>query len=244
MANEIARQEDNFFSAYGKLATQSMIVGKLLRFTKGDYVAGQDMEEVAIGTRLVVNMDSILIGWQRWEDQRPAEQAMGLLVEGFQPPRRDALGFTDQSQWEVDDRGQPRDPWQESNVVLMKDPESDELYTFTAASKGSIGAVQKLCAAYSKEMRERSGEYPVIELGVDSYMHSNKAFGRIKFPVLGIVDWTDKSEFEVAPEASEPKRQKPKDTSTPAPKKQPKPVKVAAAKAKAGPKRLTARSVR
>src|ERR1039457_6256029 len=94
-STEVSTQEDNrnYFVDYGKAAGgQSNIVGKLLKFSKGDYTAGQDNDEVDEGTEVVVNMDSLLVGWQRWEDNKPAEQQMGAVTEGFQPPRRADLG--------------------------------------------------------------------------------------------------------------------------------------------------------
>lgn len=218
-SKELTTEEDNrnYFTDYGKAAGgQSNIVGKLLRFTKGDYVAGQDNEDIDADTRVVVNMNSILVGWIRWEDNRPAEQLMGPVSEGFQPAPRSELGHDDKNRWEQDDKGTPRDPWQFSNLALMRsEGKKGELYTFTSASKGGIGAVGRLCTAYGNEMRERSDEFPIITLGIDSYVHSNKAFGRIKFPVFNIVGWANKSVFDdVEPAEDKPVKGKQKQLSS------------------------------
>src|ERR1039457_6483148 len=107
-STEVTTQDDNrhtYFTDYGKAAGgQSNIVGKLLKFSKGDYTAGQDNDEVDEGTEAVVNMDARWVGWQRWEDNKPAEQQMGAVTEGFQPPRRADLGYDDEDKWEVDDQ--------------------------------------------------------------------------------------------------------------------------------------------
>ena len=206
----VARKEDsaNFFTEYGKVAgVQSNIIGKLLRFTKGEFVAGQDADEIPEGTKLVVNMDSVLTGWQRWEDARPAEQLMGPICEGFQPAKRSDLGFEEKSSWEVDQNGVARDPWQFANLALMKEPgKKGELYTFTTSSKGGLGAIGRLCTEYGNEMREHDGEYPVIELGVGSYKHSN--YGKIQFPEFKITGWADVVEFSNATDEPQPAARK------------------------------------
>ncbi len=200
-----ARDDDrNFFTEYARLAgANSTIIGMLLKFSKGDFVVGQDNEPVEIGTKLIANMDQLLVGWQRWEDARPAEQVMGPLVEGFKPPRRDELSFNDPEEWEIDESsGKPRDPWVYSHLLLMKEPgKRGQMFTFTTNSAGGKNAMAKLSGEYGQQMREHPDEYPIVSLNVGSYMHSNPAYGRIKFPIFEIVGWADKMEFEEAADA-------------------------------------------
>jgi hypothetical protein len=186
----------NPFAAYGEAATQNKIVGTLLKFNKGEYLAGKDAEVVPEGTRLVANMDQLLVGWIKWENGAPSEQVMGRVADVFKPPLRNELGDNDKSLWEVDDQGVARDPWQLSNYLVLKGEESDELYTFTTSSRGGLNAIGELCKAYGKEMRQQPDQYPVVSLEVDSYRHSNKAYGKIHVPVLTIVDWIGKEVFE------------------------------------------------
>lgn len=202
---EIAQPESvDFFTEYAKAAgSNSTIIGQLLKFTKGDFVVGQDNDPVKIGTRMVANMDQLLVGWQRWEDQRPAEQIMGPISDGFVPPKRDTLSFNDPDEWEQDEStGKPRDPWVYSHMLLMKDPgKKGQLYTYTTNSAGGKKAMAKLCFDYGKEMSEHPDEYPVCELGVESYLHSNPAYGRIKNPTFTIIGWAPKEEFDAAADA-------------------------------------------
>ena len=214
-SKEVTTQEDNrnYFTDYGSQAGgQSNIVGKLLKFSKGDYMAGADNDEVEEDTLVVVNMDSILVGWQRWQDNKPAEQLMGAISEGFQPARRADLGYDDEDKWEVDDQGKARDPWQFSNVALMRAIDAKgkggELYTFATSSKGGIGAVGRLCVEYGKVMREKPDVWPAITLGVGSYVHPNKAYGRIKFPVFDVISWEKKSLFDDVDKAEDKKAER------------------------------------
>jgi hypothetical protein len=136
MSTSLATTERNAFQQYSDAASRSRIIGKLLKFSKGEYLAGQDNEEIAEGTRLVVNMDELMVGFQKWEGGKPADSEMGRVAEGFRPPKRADLGDLDESRWETDDRGQPRDPWQLTNVVVLKAADGDQIYTFATSSKG------------------------------------------------------------------------------------------------------------
>lgn len=190
-----ANANANPFEAYGNAASQRSIVGKLLKFSKGDYLTGENNDEMAAGTQLVANMDELMVGWIKWEDSKPSEQIMGRVSENYQPPRRNELGDTDKNDWEVDDQGQHRDPWQFSNYLIMKEPGGEEFYTFTTSSRGGLNAIGELCKSYGKLMRQKPDQFPIVALGVGSYQHTNKSFGRIKFPILELVGWAPKAEF-------------------------------------------------
>jgi len=197
----IAKQSDNPFADYADSATTTSIVGKLLKFSKGDWLAGKDEDEVPAGTRFVANMGELLTGWQRWEDNKPTDMVMGKVMERFQAPRRNELGDMDREQWEVDGTGKERDPWQRTNYLLMKGANDGELYTFTTSSKGGLDAVARLCKDYAPFMAQKPSEWPVIEIGHDSYAHPNKDFGRIKVPTFKIVGFAPKASF--APDLGE-----------------------------------------
>jgi hypothetical protein len=190
----------NAFESYGQQMSMTSITGTLIKFNKGDWVTGDD-EDLEEGTELVANMDALMVGWIKWIDQRPAEQIMGPVAEAYQPPRRSELGDTDQSQWEQDQDGRPRDPWQLSNYIVMKEPGQDaseaNLYTFATSSKGGLGALGALCKVYGKEMRTRPDDYPIVKLGSDHYNHAT--FGRTYVPVFDVIGWEPKAQFaEVA----------------------------------------------
>jgi hypothetical protein len=205
--NELATQQagtaivnpgGNYFQSYGDQVSQRSIVGKLLKFSKGDFLMGEDNEEVEEGSQFVANMDELMVGWIRWADSKPTDQIMGRVAEGYQPQRRNELGDNDKAQWEIDEQGRERDPWQFSNYLIMKKPGEagdDALFTFTTSSRGGLNAIGELCKTYGKEMRQRPDEFPIVALEVGSYQHSNKAYGRIKFPIFKVVGWAGKSEF-------------------------------------------------
>lgn len=211
--------EMNPYEAYGSSVSNRNIVGKLLKFSKGDYLVGEDQEELEVGTQLVFRMDTLMCGWIKWVDNKPDEQVMGLVGERFKPPRRAELGDSDEEKWELDNDGKPRDPWQFSNYVIAKEvgtqgTEEDELFTFATSSRGGLNAIADLCKVYGKAMRSRPDENPIVELGVDQYDHKDKRFGRIKIPIFTIVGWEPKDVPPPPKRAAMPPKAAPKKEPT------------------------------
>lgn len=189
----------NPFEAYAQAVNSSPIVGKLLKFSKGDYTVD---DTVVNGQKLIANLDELIVGWVKWVGGKPAEQIMGRVVDRFQPPKRVELDDAVEATWETDNQGKPRDPWQVTNYLILKDPEGEDLYTFAGNSKGALGAIGKLSGEYGKHMRIKPNEFPIVQLDVDSYQHQDRSFGRIKFPVFKIVGWAPKSGFSDAIDAA------------------------------------------
>jgi hypothetical protein len=196
---ELQTMDRNYFESYGAQMSASNIVGQLLKFSKGDWLYGAEDDELKVGTKLTANMQSLMVGWVKWVDNRPVEQLMGALVEGFSPKRRSELGDHDEDQWEVGTDGKTRDPWQFTNYLILKPAgkkvNDEDLFTFSTSSRGGLNALGALCKVYGKEMRTRPNMNPVVELGVDSYNHPNKEFGRIKIPTFSVTGWEDKKTF-------------------------------------------------
>jgi hypothetical protein len=189
--------EKNVYEQYADAVNQQRIIGDLLKFSKGEWLAGRDGEEIAEGTELIAGCDQLLIGWIKWHDFKPVEHQMGRLAEGFMPARRSDLDDQDEINWPRDEStGLPRDPWQLSNSMVLMDPGTRQLYTFAAASKGAIGAMGKLMGHYGKHVRLAPDQLPIVALLSDSYKHSNKAFGKIHFPVLKVTGWINRMEFD------------------------------------------------
>jgi len=186
----VAQPELDFFGQYANAALGHRITGDLMLFNKfGDFVAGRERGVVALGTKLVAHMVTLSVGWVRWEANRPVEYKMGEIAKGFKPARRDTLAFTDKAAWETDDEGEPRDPWQLTNHLILSDPKTGDLFTFSTSSKGGITALGELAKDYSDHNRQSPGEYPVIALGRSSYQHPNRSIGEVRTPKLTVASW-------------------------------------------------------
>jgi hypothetical protein len=174
----------------------------LLKFSKGSFVIGEAGEEMQAGTEFTVLMAEALCGWIKWENAKPVEHRMGRIADNYVPPRRDDLGDVDRAAWEEGADGRARDPWQFTNYIVMKREPDAELFTFVAASRGSLMAVGDLCREYARHAEKHPDQYPVVKLFSGTYEHKVKAYGRIAYPVFTIAGWTQKEELDLAATAS------------------------------------------
>src|SRR5215472_4430213 len=125
------------FTAIGSSA-DSLIQGELVVFRKGKYPSGMDRDGDMTEAVLVV-LD-VAEAWIRFEDQKPVQ---AIVRTGTAPlPPRDTLGYTDQSEWEEDVNGDPRDPWAKTLYLYMLDRANSQDYTFCTSSWGGTTAVR------------------------------------------------------------------------------------------------------
>ena len=203
---EVSQATQNFFEKYGKAVTMHSIVGRLLTFNKfGEYRAGQEKEEIECGTRMAAHMNSLCVGFQKWEDNRPTDQTMGPIAKGFVPPKREELGDTDKSRWDTFDDGRPKDPWQFTNtIVLVELDDTANMYTFSTASRGGLDAIGQLSLKYGERLRAHPDEVPVVELDRDAYKHADRKVGEVRVPILKIVDWIPLKDLPPLDDSEEP----------------------------------------
>jgi hypothetical protein len=170
------------------------VQGSLLKFNKGEWLAGEKQEIVPNGTRVIAAVDQILMGWVFWEDGKPTDHRMVLVSSGEAPARRAELGDLDQSRWEKDASGELRDPWAMTFYVPMVD-DTGEVFTFSTTSRGGKNAVADILRHYSRNRNSNPGKFPVMALESDTYQHSNAQYGRIKYPVFKQVGWENQAVF-------------------------------------------------
>lgn len=227
----IAQQgERNAYQEAADEKLQSQIEGDILKFVKGEWTAGQDQEELEIGTELIMGINTMEWGWQRWMDNKPTDFKMGLIGERYTPALREELGDLDEEKWEENlDGNGVRDPWQYVMMVKLVHPETGQVYTYYASSKGGQNELLRLSRAYGNRVQDGNDgeEMPVVALGKDHYMH--KKFGKTQIPVFKLTDkWLSPADIEI-PEPEEKPKAKAKA------KAQPK----AQAKAQAAPRTAT-----
>jgi len=190
MTNDVTRPltgtEIDPYAEYAGEVNTRPFVGDLLIFTKhGQYKAGQDRDEIAMATKMLVYMPGLKRGWVKWQEGQPVAHIMGLVAEGFRPPPREELGDDNEDEWELlNDK--PRDPWQTTNHLPMCN-QKGEVFTFVSSSKGGLSEVGRLSELYSNRRRMKPDEIPVIELESRSYDH--KLYGETLAPVFKVVGW-------------------------------------------------------
>jgi hypothetical protein len=155
---------------------------RLLKFVKGEYFSGDD--NIPLGREFVAHVAQLAHGWVKFTDGKVVEQRVGVAADGFRPAQRDELGDTDQTKWETDATGKPRDPWCQQQYVPLENAETGELVTFVTASQGGKSAIGRLVTQF---VRNCHNGLPVVRLATSSYKH--KSFGRVEVPDFPIVRW-------------------------------------------------------
>ncbi len=80
--------------------------------------------------------------WVRWEDGRPVEQL--VRRPGERLPERENLSHTNEDEWPTGPGNEPQDPWQNTRLVYLVDPDTAEAFTFSTSSWGGRSAVIEL----------------------------------------------------------------------------------------------------
>ena len=128
------------------------IVGRMIKFSKeGTFVTHDDGAEIDEGAEFTVLADETLIGWIKFNgDGEPPSREMGLLYDGFSMPARESLGDLDTAQWELGLDGQPADPWQHHQYLVLQHTGTAELFTFVTSSKTGRRAVGNLLRHFDR----------------------------------------------------------------------------------------------
>jgi hypothetical protein len=160
-----------------------------------------DAEVVEEGTLLTLACDLTMKGFIWWADSKPAEQRIIRIASGARLYRREELGHTDQSQWEVDSKtSKPRDPWQPVMYLPAMD-ENGGLMTFTSGTKGGADLINKTLRRYAMHTKRHPDDYPMVRLAVNSYQHSDRSIGKVFVPDFAPAGDISRAEFLEALEA-------------------------------------------
>src|SRR5262249_2293813 len=176
------------------------LIGRLVKFSKGEFLKGQDADVVPLGSMFVVACDMTLSGYIRWEDGKPVEHKLIRIASGDRPYRREDLGHLDKERWPEDAKGERRDPWQPAIYLPIMDSEG-ELATFTTGSASGIRSVHRLLRRYATHARRHPGFYPLVKLQASFFKHSDKQIGKIFYPDFEPAGYVERTEFVEALEA-------------------------------------------
>lgn len=189
------------FETYANAIAPRSIVGELMKFSKGDFIVGEN-QIVQPGTKFTVNCDELLAGWIKWQNSKPVEQRMVRVADGVRPALRSELGDTDENDWETDNKGEPKDPWQFTNYLPLMS-EGGNLFTFTTSSRGGLNAIGDLVRRYANHRKRNPDVHCVVSLEVGSYQHQNRSYGIIKFPDFVPAGYENKAKFTSALNATD-----------------------------------------
>ena len=184
------------FSKYATDRSRRVFPGELLKFTKGVWEQGLDRAPVSSAQTFVPVMNTLMEGHIKWAEGRPADAAMGLVADGFQPQDRNDLGDLDPELWEIGEDGKRQDPWQPTTLLVFVSAEAPHhIHTFSTSTIGGQSAVGDLCEAHARAT-EDAGQYPVVTLAVDFYEHRIKSYGRVKVPLFKLCGAVEAAPFD------------------------------------------------
>jgi hypothetical protein len=185
---------------YGEIAMEGGgQFGKILKYRKGEWLHGE--ATISLGTEFLALIPEAMRGDVRFQDGKPVDQRIGLIRERAKFARRADLGFTDDTLWERDKKGNKIDPWSPQTYLPMIHCESGELYCFIFRSAGAKQTFRDLCRAYSPYRKTKM--LPVVSLQSDRYNHPDYSW--IDIPLLKIENWEDSSGSEaLSPDGGNP----------------------------------------
>src|SRR5262249_9190263 len=167
-------------------AGERPIRGRLLKFSDWRWSAGKEGEEIENGTKLVALATAAM--WQRWEDGKVAETIQ--RQPGKRLPDREELSHTDEDEWEEGPSGEPQDPWRNTRLVYLIDPQTAEAFTFSTSSWGGRAAVTDLGDQISRMRTVHPDAVPIVELRA---AEMPTKYGRKSKPIFKVVGWKSAS---------------------------------------------------
>jgi hypothetical protein len=198
MTNELAKTNGGSYLArydvdedpYARFASEGGpgVKGKLLTCSKGDWAIGADKTPVKESQQFLFIVPETMRGWLKWQNNIVADADMGYVRDGFVLKHRAALGDDDESAWETNPDGTPRDPWTRTYRALlleMSPPHGD--VTFTGSSYGAQLALKDICGAYAADRHRYPDAFPVVKLTTKS--RQTRLYGKIKGPWFDVVGW-------------------------------------------------------
>jgi hypothetical protein len=151
---------DDGWSDAANEAAERTIRGTLLKFADWRWTAGKEAAPLKDGTRLVALATAAM--WVRWEDGKPVEYR--VREPGKRLPYRGELSHLDESEWEEGPNGEPIDPWRNTRLVYLVDPQTAEAFTFSTSSWGGRGAVCDLGDQIARMRKAHPNAVPIVEL--------------------------------------------------------------------------------
>ena len=165
-------------------------VGRISAFNgkEGRHVTKDDSADMPQGPYAAL-CDQTGAGWVRFNGPgQPPDRHVGLLYDDdYMMKCREELPDQDPANWEPGLDGKPRDPWIKQLFLILQHVESGELFTWIASNATSLRAVGNLLRHYNRVRKTDADYYPLVNLKVGGFQHSDQRIGWVPTPVFQIV---------------------------------------------------------
>lgn len=175
----------------------------------GDFLAGQDEEEIAHGTVFaadILNSKWVWAFWWEGEVLETIETRVDQNPDAWEqepdhlPKDYDGDMSLEEIRAEQANRDSNfMDGWGCQAVLGMREIGGEgEEYTIKLNQGVALGGFRSLLASFGRQFRFKEGLTPLIELGAKSYKSKKKGVGKRFSPILKIVDWKSEEDLMAA----------------------------------------------
>ena len=183
----------------------------------GDFLYGQDEEEMPYGSLFAANINDSKWEWSFWwegevlktesvkvvANARAFEQEPDYLPEDYDGD----MSLEEIRVEQADKKSSFMDGWSCQAVLDMRlvggpaidDPESDlafgEEFTIKLNNGVALSQFRALLGSYGRQFRFKEGLLPIIDISAKSYVSKVKSVGKRYTPVFKITDWKSDEEL-------------------------------------------------
>ena len=194
----------NPFAAAGRDAGNTIFVK--FKGSNGDFLAGQDEDEIAHGTCFAGDVMNAKFSWAFWWDGEVLETLDYHVVESptaydnepdHLPKDYDGdMSLEEIREMQADRSNTFMDGWTCQGVVNLRGIDGDtEEYTLKLNAGVALKAFRAMLSSFGRVFMQKPGQLPIIELDARSYKSKNKTVGTRYAPKLTIVDWRTEEEL-------------------------------------------------
>lgn len=193
-----AQSHANPFAAAGAGAGNSTYVK--FKGASGDFLCGQDEEEMDHGTELAFDLANSQFVWAFWWEEEVLETITTLVIDNpmawnrepnHLPEKYDGDMSLEEIRAKQADRSSNfMDGWGCQAVVGMREV-GGENEEFTLKLNAGVGltAFRALLGNFGKQYLKKEGLTPLVQIGASSYQSKVKGVGKRYSPTFKITDW-------------------------------------------------------
>ncbi|QJA43132.1 hypothetical protein [Phaeobacter phage MD18] len=175
----------------------------------GDFLYGQDDEEMPHGTEFAADIENSKWNWTFWWEgevletieTRVAENPMGFEHEPDHLPEDydGDMSLEEIRAEQADRKTNFMDGWSCQAVLDMREIGGEgEEFTIKLNQGVALNAFRSLLQSFGRQFRFKMGLIPVVTIGARSYVSKNKQVGKRYTPVLKIEDWRSEEDLMAA----------------------------------------------
>lgn len=207
MSNELAVENmRGRLNKYRQSMPVSVGSSNFLKFNKGDWLYGAEGIEVDPESTFIVAAASLGHGYIAFHQSKPFHEVKRKIWHAL-PPVEDLPSV--EGLVNIDPQTKQEKPVSYDfqvgfTLAGVSGAERGKTFQFWSSSHGGVSAHTSVVDAIEAQMAFTDTEInPIVKLSTGSYPHKNKAYGRVKYPIIEIIGWTAELGSAPAPEAVE-----------------------------------------